>query len=91
MPRAQPGQRFGGRKKGTRNKVTVAAKDAILQVATELGGAEGLLAWVRKDDANAKIFWGTVYPKLLPLQVAGDASNPLRASIEISFVKPGAE
>lgn len=52
-----------------------------------LGGVDGLVAWVQKDDANEKVWWGTIYPKLLPLQVAGDPDNPLKASLEVSFVE----
>jgi hypothetical protein len=28
----------------------------------------------------------TIYPKLLPLQLAGDPSNPITTSLSVSFV-----
>lgn len=68
----------GGRQKGTPNKSTQAAKDAIAQAAAELGGAARLVEWAKADKANERIFWGTIYPKLLPLQVSGEGGGPVR-------------
>lgn len=80
------GFKTGGRKKGVINKVTASAKEAISNAAAELGGTERLVAWVKEDPANERIFWGTVYPKLLPLQVSGDSENPLISRIELVLV-----
>jgi len=70
-----------GRPKGALNKTTKAAKDAIAQAAEELGGADRLVAWAREDPANERIFWGSIYPKLLPLQVTGEGGQPLTIQI----------
>lgn len=64
-----------GRPQGSLNKTTQAAKDAISQAAEELGGATRLVEWVKEDPSNEKVFWGTIYPKLLPLQVNGAGEN----------------
>lgn len=64
-----------GRPKGVPNKTTKTAKDAIAAAAEALGGAERLTAWVREDPANERVFWGTIYPKLLPLQVTGEGGG----------------
>jgi len=61
-----------GRPKGSRNKVTAAAKDAIAQAAENIGGIERLAAWIKEDPKNEAAFWTTVYPKLIPVQVSGD-------------------
>ncbi len=66
-----------GRPKGSVNKTTKEAKEVISQAATELGGAERLLAWAKEAPENEKAFWATIYPKLLPLTVAGDRDSPL--------------
>lgn len=66
-----------GKPKGALSKTTKAAKDAIAQAAEALGGAERLTAWAQEDPANERIFWGTIYPKLLPLQVTGDGGGPV--------------
>lgn len=67
-----------GRPKGALNKTTVMAKDAIAQAAERLGGVDRLVAWVQEDDKNEATFWGTIYPKLLPLQVTGGDGGPLQ-------------
>lgn len=64
-----------GRPKGAKNKVTKAAKDAIADAAEGLGGTQRLIAWAKEDPKNEHTFWGTIYPKLLPLQV--NASHSL--------------
>lgn len=78
----------GGRKKGTPNKTTQQVKDAIALVAAGLGGSGRMLQWVQEDPLNERIFWKDIYTKLLPLQLAGDPDNPLKASLEVSFVAP---
>jgi len=60
-----------GRPKGSPNKTTAAAKDAIAQAAAELGGTNRLVSWAKEDPKNERAFWTIVYPKLLPLQVSG--------------------
>ena len=60
-----------GRPKGSPNKITSIAKDVIAEAAEGLGGAKGLLTWAKADDKNTAIFWGTIYPKLLPHQITG--------------------
>lgn len=74
-------KRYGGRQKGTPNRTTQAAKDAISQAAEALGGVKRLTAWAQEDPANERIFWGTIYPKLLPLQVTGEGGGPLQVQI----------
>ncbi|CAJ0732832.1 MULTISPECIES: hypothetical protein [Ralstonia] len=75
-----------GRKKGVPNKTTQAAKDAIVIAAEELGGVDRLVAWVKADPANERVFWGTIYPKLLPLQVSGEGGGPLQLVLNGSDV-----
>lgn len=66
-----------GRPKGIPNKTTRTAKEAIAAAAEALGGAERLTAWALEDPSNERVFWGSIYPKLLPLQLQGDAQNPI--------------
>ena len=77
--------RFGkgnpGKPKGALSKTTKTAKEAISLAAEKLGGAERLVEWVQEDPLNERVFWGTIYPKLLPLQVAADADSPLTIQI----------
>ena len=75
-----------GRPKGAVNKTTKAAKDAIAEAAEGLGGAARLIAWAREDERNERVFWGTIYPKLIPVTLAGDEDNPLHLISHIQLV-----
>lgn len=66
-----------GRPKGSKNKVSAEAKAVIASAAEELGGCDRLVEWAKADPKNESAFWSTIYPKLLPLTVAGDPENPL--------------
>jgi len=58
-----------GRPKGVANKTTRLAKAVIAEAAERLGGADRLVEWAKENAGNERVFWGTIYPKLLPLQV----------------------
>lgn len=75
-----------GKPKGAKNKTTLAAKEAIAQAAELLGGTERLVDWAKEDPANERIFWGTIYPKLLPLQVSGEGGGPVQLLLNGSDV-----
>ena len=79
-----------GRKAGSPNKVTTAAKDAIAMAAEGLGGVDRLISWAQEDPLNERAFWATIYPKLIPVTLAGDAKNPLHLDIRtVRYVKAG--
>lgn len=59
------------------NKLSTGAKEVIAQVAENIGGVARMTKWVRESPENEKAFWSSIYPKLLPLQVAGDKDNPV--------------
>lgn len=76
-------KRGPGRPKGSPNKVSAAAKDIIAGAAGKLGGQDRLVEWAQSDPANERVFWGQIYPKLLPLQLSGEGGGPVRvASVE---------
>lgn len=64
-----------GRPKGVPNKTARAAKEVIAQAAQEIGGADRLVAWIKEDEKNERMFWGQVYPKLLPIQVGNEEGS----------------
>lgn len=66
-----------GRPKGVPNKATTMAKTAIAEAADKLGGTDRLVEWVQEDPQNERVFWGSIYPKLLPLQVTGEDGGPI--------------
>lgn len=67
-----------GKPKGALSKTTKLAKEAIAHAAEALGGAKRLAEWASEDPLNERVFWGTIYPKLLPLQVTGEGGGPLQ-------------
>lgn len=82
MPRGSvPGERRGGRQKGTPNKRTARAMEAIETAFENMGGIAGLTQWA---ESNKDMFYGQVWPKILPLQVKhqGDAEEPIRHLVE---------
>lgn len=85
-----PGKPGPGRPPGSRNKSTVAAKEAIALAAQGLGGTDRLIAWAKEDPLNERAFWSSIYPKLLPLQVhgSGEDGEHLHA-VTVKFVRPG--
>lgn len=76
-----------GRPKGSQNKTTKAAKDAIAEAAETLGGANRLVAWAKEDPLNERAFWSTIYPKLLPLQVHADVNAKI-TEVTRKIVRP---
>jgi hypothetical protein len=71
-----------GRPKGSGNKTSTSAKDAIALAADKLGGSQRLVDWAKEDPANERVFWGTIYPKLLPLQVSGESGGPIEMVVK---------
>ncbi len=66
------GQKFGGRKKGTPNKLTQSLKDMILQSLAEAGGVTYLLEQ-SKSNPNAYL---SLVGRVLPLQVKDGGDEP---------------
>lgn len=87
----KPGERRGGRKKGTPNKFTADLKRAILEAceASDKGGTVGYLKKVAKNDPRT--FCGLL-GKVLPMTIASDGDNPLIPdTIKVEIVDaPGA-
>lgn len=59
-----------GRPKGSVNKTTATAKEMIALAAEKLGGVTRMVAWAREAPENERAFWATMFPRLLPVQVA---------------------
>lgn len=76
-----------GRPKGSPNKISALAKDVIAHAAEGLGGGPGLLKWAQADPKNTAIFWGTIYPKLVPHQITGEGGAPMVFEV-IRFAPP---
>lgn len=89
--RRKPPAAGKGRVKGSLNKTTRTAKEAIAMAADKLGGVDRLVEWAREDVLNERAFWSSIYPKLLPLQVQGAGPNGehmVDGCIRVEFVAP---
>lgn len=84
---SKPGERRGGRQKGTPNKLTGQVKEMILQALDEAGGAAYLLDQAR---TNPNAFM-TLVGKVLPLTLAGDKDNPVQTVARIELVAMSGE
>lgn len=58
----------GGRQKGTPNKMTMIAREAIEEAFDRLGGVDNLVRWARE---NESAFYEKIWPKILPQQIHG--------------------
>lgn len=80
------GYKTGGRTKGTPNKLTRAVKEVLVEAADELGGKDRLVAWAKEDPSNERLFWGSIYPKLLG--ATGTADDPIHTQNQHSGLGP---
>ena len=65
-----------GRPKGAQSKITISAKEAIQAAFEGLGGVQALMDWA-KQPKNISIFYGNIWPKILPHEVTGPGGNSL--------------
>jgi hypothetical protein len=83
-----PGERRGGRQKGTPNKSTALLKDAILLAAQKAGGdtETGLVDYLTTQASENPGPFMSLLGKVLPMQIAGDPDAPI--SISVSWLTP---
>ena len=81
MSGSKPGERRGGRQKGTPNKVTRALKEAILLALDEAGGEGGSVAYLRSQaNLSPAAFMGLI-GKILPLTIKEQIEGHLTCSV----------
>ena len=82
-PRPPKGVRWGGRAKGTPNKVNGAFKLALLEAFHQIGGAEALAVWA-VEEKNRGTFY-QICGRLIPTEVVGSSdpsAEPVRYVVE---------
>lgn len=77
-----------GRPKGLQNKTTAILKDAILKAAANAGNGDMVEYLTLQAKLNPGPFM-SLLGKVLPMQVIGDAENPLSIITRIELVAPG--
>ena len=78
MRGSRPGERRGGRRKGTPNKTTTALKEAILEAADLAGGDSGLVGYLTTLAKTNTSAFATLLGKVLPLQVTGEDGGSIK-------------
>lgn len=82
---ARGGKREGaGRPQGSLDKNNKELREMILAALEQKGGVEYLAA---RAESHPQAFMALL-GRVLPMTVAGDPDNPLKASLTVSFVKP---
>ena len=81
---SRPGERRGGRQKGTPNKVDVDIKRMVLRALDGVGGEQYLMRQVEENPGS----FLTLVGKVLPLQITGDPDRPV--SIEFTWAPAAA-
>lgn len=80
MPRgAKPGERRGGRAKGTPNKTTVAVKEALLEAFERGGGVDALVVWMKEERGEFYKLWSKLLPQDISskVEITGDRAKQL--------------
>ena len=65
-----------------------APREAIALAFEEIGGVSALAEWVAASDDNRKIFYATIYPKILSLQAAAEPAVEPITEIRRIIVRP---
>jgi hypothetical protein len=71
------GQKTGGRKPGSLNKTTVAAKEAFQLAFEGIGGADAFATWAKENQTD----FYKLYSKLIPVDVKADIDGRLVVEI----------
>lgn len=72
------GRKTGGRKPGSRNKVTSGVKAAFTAAFERCGGVDGLTRWAQEEPGE----FYKLYARLIPTEITGPDGGPVRAVFE---------
>ena len=53
-----------------------------------MGGVSALAEWVAASDDNRKVFYATIYPKILSLDLGGEPEAPAIDEVRRVIVRP---
>lgn len=81
-PRVGDGTPGPGRPKGVPNRTTTLLKDAIIQAATEAGGPDGLVGYLKFLAADSPPAFASLLGKVLPMQIANEDGGAIQVVIK---------
>lgn len=74
MRGSKPGERRGGRKKGTPNKATASVKEALTAAFDGMGGAGQLQTWATANPTEFYKLWAKMLPQDVNANLKGEVS-----------------
>lgn len=77
------GKKFGGRKKGTPNKLTTSVKEAIVRAFDEVGGVSYLVKVANEDPKTFCTLLGRVIPTEVRADMTSSDGSMMPSRIEI--------
>lgn len=80
---SKPGERRGGRQKGTPNKTTAAVKEALTLAFEGMGGVQNLTMWAQDNPTEFYKLWVKMLPQDVNANVAATVGR-----IERTIVRP---
>jgi hypothetical protein len=82
------GERFGGRAKGTPNKITVSMKEAVLGAFNDMGGQAAFVKWGNTNLDTRKAFY-SIAARLIPTELVGkDGADLIPSKTEVHVYLP---
>lgn len=79
---SKPGERRGGRKAGTPNKITASLTEAIDQAFTQVGGASYLVRIAEEDPKSFCALLGKRIPKDLTMNLRLSLADLIQQSVD---------
>jgi hypothetical protein len=82
----------GGKRKGAGGKAgvprtkTKQAYEAIELAFEGIGGVKALTDWARENQSD---FYKTIFPKIIPVQLTGEAGGPIGIAVSRIEIVPG--
>jgi hypothetical protein len=76
------GQKTGGRKKGTPNKLTVSVKEALSDAFDELGGIKSLVRWGQENPDDFYKLWVKLLPNEIKAEITGADGGAIITRVE---------
>jgi len=81
---SKPGERRGGRKKGTPNKITVQVKEALNKCYKAIGGDKAFAEWARLNRSEYYKLWAKQLPK--EMELSGKDGGPIQLA-PVEFIE----
>jgi hypothetical protein len=60
-----------GRKPGVQNLTSRNVREMIIAATEKIGGLRRLVDWIKEDPKHELLWWTQIWPRLLPLRIAG--------------------